>query len=177
MLKLNLSQKQTAAYPAITSVATPNAQKSQGADSTGNQTCVRSFENSLHKFDLRSSDELLSLILKSDRARKDKIARARANWHEEWTKGSCNSAGIVAANAKWLEGDDAFEAIAGAANLDIELKLSSSGFKDEEAHRDYYSFLEDGGVFMSGQDPLNNWERMSWEQSSPSARAERKTAG
>jgi hypothetical protein len=83
----------------------------------------------------------------------------------EW-KASGVSDAIIAANVTYLSGEWALQAVTEDA---IAKAQKVTSFVGAEARRilDRYSHVERGGWWVSGLDPLSNWERMTWGQFKP----------
>jgi hypothetical protein len=90
---------------------------------------------------------------------------------DEW-KISCVADEIIQSNVKWLEGDEVIEALCGD-HLESLLDRNNPRYS---GHSHIYQTSEaknaiapyerpaKGGWFVSGVDPLNNWQRMKWGQ-------------
>ena len=89
--------------------------------------------------------------------------------YHEWIKGSYVSPEITHANVNWLEGDEAVEAIVGPA-LGQMTGHSLQYATSRVTHLlDRYGHLKEGGWWVDGLDPLNDWERMEWGQFKPTS--------
>jgi hypothetical protein len=88
--------------------------------------------------------------------------------YQEWIE-SCVADKITQTNVEWLEGDEAVEVVTGPALG----KMSGHGLQYATIRvtqlLERYDHLREGGWWVSGLDPLNNWEKMEWGQFKPIA--------
>ena len=87
--------------------------------------------------------------------------------YQEWIEGSCVSAEIAQANIRWLDGNDAVEAIAGPALGQISGHSLQYATVQVTQLLNRYSHVQEGGWWVNGLDPLNRWEKMEWGQFKP----------
>ena len=90
------------------------------------------------------------------------IEAARHEWRE-----SCVNDSIIQANVKHYSGDDAIEVVCGPALAQIDghgLQYATGPVRNLLQR---YDHLNAGGWWVSGLDPLNDWQRMEWGQFKP----------
>ena len=89
--------------------------------------------------------------------------------YQEWIEGSSVSSEITQASVRWLDGDDAVEAIAGPALGQMSGHSLQYTTVQVTQLLNRYSHLREGGWWVNGLDPLNCWEKMEWGQFKPVA--------
>ena len=87
--------------------------------------------------------------------------------HKEWIEGSCVADGIVRANVMWLEGDDAVDLLTRYAIEQMGGHAAQYATTTVINLRQRYSHVQAGGWWVSGLDPLNDWQPMDWGQLKP----------
>ena len=111
---------------------------------------------------------LYNLSPKNDSPRADtssfyiEIEAARHEWRE-----SCVNDSIIQANVKHYSGDDAIEVVCGPALAQIDGHGLQYATGPVRSLLQRYDHLNAGGWWVSGLDPLNNWQRMEWGQFKP----------
>ena len=84
----------------------------------------------------------------------------------EWLD-SCVNHEFISANVRSVEGQEAFDIIAGEKLRIASEKANQAANSDVRFVNKSYRHLYAGGWFASGVDPLANWEPMSWGQMKP----------
>ena len=84
----------------------------------------------------------------------------------EWAD-SCVNHEFIAANVRSVEGQEAFDIIAGEKHRIACEKANQAANSNVRYVNKSYRHLYAGGWFVSGVDPLANWEPMAWGQMKP----------
>ena len=85
---------------------------------------------------------------------------------EEWALSGVSSV-IYSLNVEDLEYEDAFDAICHKSLEEMGAHAKQYVTQERKRLEDSSIFLESGGWWVSGLDPLDNWKRMKWGQFKP----------
>ncbi|MGF1537823.1 MAG: phage/plasmid primase, P4 family [Elainellaceae cyanobacterium] len=89
-----------------------------------------------------------------------------SNHYQEWLD-SCVAPEIIDANVESPNGNFAYEAVIGEALESLGGDSNQYVTNPVKKLLDKYEHISEGGWFVTGLDPFNNWERMRWGQFKP----------
>ena len=95
-----------------------------------------------------------------------KVGELHLHHYVEWLD-SFVSDDFIKANVRSLEGEEAFEKVAGYAHQKAGEKANQCANAEVRRINRSYASLYAGGWWVSGVDPLANWEPMEWGQLKP----------